>query len=65
MAELHTPEADAALSELLESGRGNQQQFENWMTILAASNRTDILRQVRSDRLSVNRSKMLKQALEA
>jgi hypothetical protein len=64
-AELHSPEADNALSELLESGTGNHQQFENWMTILKATNRTDILRQVRSYRLSANRRKMLKQALEA
>ncbi len=64
-AELHSPEADTALSELLESGTGNHQQFENWMTILKATNRTDIFRQVRSDRLSANRRKMLKQALEA
>ena len=63
-AELHSPEADTALSELLESGTGNHQQFENWMTILKATNRTDILHQVRRDRLSVNRRKMLKHALE-
>ncbi len=64
-ADLHTPEADTAVCELLESGTGNHQQFENWMTILKATSRTDILRQVRSDRLSANRRKMLKQALEA
>ncbi len=63
-AELHTAEADAALSELLESGTGNHQQFENWMTILTATNRMDILRRVHSDRLSANRRKMLKHVVE-
>ncbi len=64
-ADLHTTEADKALSELLESGAGSNQQFEHWTTILKAANRKDILREVRSDRLSTNRRKMLKHALEA
>lgn len=64
-AELHTAEADTALSDLLESGTGSNQQFEHWTTILKAANREEILRRVCPERLSTTRRKMLKNALEA
>jgi len=63
-AELHTPEADKALSELLESGTGSNEQFQHWTTILKAANREQILRHVRGDSLSATRRKMLKHTLE-
>jgi len=36
-ADLHTPEADHALSDLLESGVGSNQQFQHWTTILKSA----------------------------
>lgn len=62
-AELHTAEADTALSDLQESGTGSNQQFEHWTTILKAANREEILRRVCPERLSTTLRKMLRNAL--
>jgi len=40
------------------------QQFQLWTTILKAASREQILRQIRGEKLSATRKKMLKQALE-
>ena len=64
LSELGTAEANAALRELLESGRGNNEQFRTWTMVLTAANRHEILRDLAADRLSPKRKQMVKQALE-
>jgi len=64
LAELHTVEGDAILNNLLESGRGSNEQFKRWMATLKTANREDLLHQICSDKLSSGRKKMLKQVLE-
>ncbi len=64
LAELHTAEADEVLIATLESGSGNKEQFAHWLTILKETTRADVLRRIHQDKLSPNRAKMLKRAVE-
>jgi hypothetical protein len=64
LAELHTEEADEILNDLLESGRGSNEQFNRWLESLKTTDRSDILLQISNDRLSSGRKKMLNHVLE-
>lgn len=63
LVDLHTVEADEILVGLLGSGCGNNEQFTAWVELLHASDRQDLLRQVRVDKLSKGRQRILKQVL--
>jgi hypothetical protein len=59
LAGLRNAEADELLIELLESGRGSNEQFRRWLEVLNAADRQDIIRRVRLDKLSAGRKKMV------
>ncbi len=64
LADLHTAEADEVLKFTLESGSGSNDQYGHWLAILKEANRTDVLRRIQAEKLSPNRAKMLKRAVE-
>lgn len=63
LVELNTAESIEIVEAVLESGQGNNIQFEGWVRILQDANRSDILRKVDLTRLSKGRRKMIERAL--
>jgi hypothetical protein len=63
LVELNTAESIEIVETVLESGRGNNMQFEGWVRILQDANRSDILRKIDLTRLSKGRRKVIERAL--
>ena len=63
LVELNTAESIEIVEGVLESGRGNNIQFEGWVRILQEANRSDILRKIDLTRLSKGRRKVIERVL--
>lgn len=63
LCEIGTQEADDELVAILECGRGNNSQFQDWVRAIHNTKKDDILRRVRIERLSHNRARTIRQAL--
>jgi len=63
LVELNTAESIEIVETVLESGRGNNMQFEGWVRILQDANRSDILRKIDLTRLSKGRRKVIERVL--
>jgi len=63
LVELNTAESIEIVETVLESGRGNNMQFEGWVRILQEANRSDILRKIDLTRLSKGRRKVIERVL--
>ena len=63
LVELNTAESIEIVETVLESGRGNNMQFEGWVRILQEANRSDILRKIDLRRLSKGRRKVIERVL--
>ncbi len=64
LCELGTQEADDELVAILESGRGNNYQFQDWVTEIQNTKKIEVLRRVRIEKLSQNRARVFKRALD-
>lgn len=63
LVELNTAESIEIVEAVLESGHGNNIQFEEWVRILEDANRSDILRKIDLTRLSKGRRKVIERVL--
>ena len=63
LVELNTAESIEIVEAVLESGRGNNIQFEGWVRILQDANRWDILRKIDLTKLSKGRRKVIERVL--
>lgn len=63
LVELNTAESIEIVEAVLESGRGNNIQFEGWVRILQDASRSDILRKIDLTRLSKGRRKVIEHVL--
>jgi hypothetical protein len=63
LVELNTAESIEIVEAVLESGCGNNIQFEGWVRILRDANRSDIFRKIDLTRLSKGRRKVIERVL--
>jgi hypothetical protein len=63
LVEINTAESTEIVEAVLESGRGNNIQFEGWVKILQDAKRWDTLHKIDLTKLSKGRRKVIERAL--